>query len=366
MRGLDDLLTPALVIEIDRLERNIERMASRCATAGVALRPHVKTTKCLPVVRRQLAAGAIGFTCATAAEVAWLRGAGVADILWAHQPVGPVKVDFVVSAVRESGGLTVALDSTAAAAPLASAARQAGVTVPYLLEIDSGHGRAGVPASGAQELARELAGLPGLRLLGILTHEGHLHRYAAAPDRDRVGRAVGELMVDLAARLRADGHDAGIVSVGSTPGATSAALVPGVTEARPGTYAYYDTMHLRLGTATLADCAQSVLARVTSVRCDGTVIIDAGIKALSSDAIASLGSLGTVCDRDLVPLPEVIFSDGNEEHGFLTGPGAGRLAVGDLLRIVPNHACGASNMFSHAVPVRSGVPGEKWPISARH
>lgn len=382
--ALPDLPTPALLIEVDRLERNIGRMARRCAAAGVALRPHVKTTKCLPVVRRQLAAGAVGVTCATAAEVAWLRDEGVADILWAHQPVGPARVDLVVSTIRGAGGpgyaaappacrtrgptagLTVALDSTAAAEPLARAAHRAGVTVPYLIEVDTGHGRAGVPPAAAPALARELAGLPGLRLRGIMTHEGHLHRYAGAADRERAGREVGERMVDLAARLRAGGYDAGTVSVGSTPGATSAALVPGVTEARPGTYACYDTMHLRLGTAILADCAQSVLTRVTSVRGDGTVIVDAGIKAMSSDAIAALGSLGTVCDLGLAPLPGVTFADGNEEHGFLTGAGTARLTVGDLLRVVPNHACGASNMFSHAVAVRRGVPEETWPISARH
>lgn len=361
------LPTPVLLADTERLAANIAAMAASVRGAGVALRPHVKTSKCWRVASQQLAAGAIGFTCSTAAEVTWLRGHGVADLLWAQQPVGAPKVDFVIKTSKETGPLTVALDSVEAAAPLSAAAADAGVTVPYLIEVDTGHGRAGTVPEDAVTLAGRLAGLPGLTLRGIMTHEGHLARYAG--DRaalEKAGRETGALMADLGARLRAAGHPADVVSVGSTPGATSTALTPGVTEARPGTYVYYDANQVRLGSATVDACALTVLTRVISTQRDGVAITDAGIKAMSSDTIAAAGSLGIACDLDGVPVPGLTFSDGNEEHGFVSVARPGQLAVGDMLRIVPNHACGTVNMFSRLLAVRDGKATEWWDISARH
>jgi D-serine deaminase-like pyridoxal phosphate-dependent protein len=363
---LDELPTPALLVDVDRLERNIGEMADRYAAAGVQLRPHVKTSKCWEVVRRQLAAGAIGMTCSTPAEVAWLADHGVADLLWAHLPVGPRKVEFVVTAAAR-GGLTVELDSVEVAAPLARAAADAGVTVPYVLEVNTGHARTGVDPDASLDLAAAIAALPGLRLRGVLTHEGHLAAYVGdRPGLERAGAAAGALLVEVAGLLRDAGHDIDIVSVGSTPGASSAPFSAGVTEARPGTYVYYDANQTRLGTTTLDRCALTVLARVVHVQRGDRALIDAGIKAMSSDAIAAAGSAGIICDLDDTPMEGITFADGNEEHGWLTGPRAGALRVGDVVRIVPNHACGTTNMWSHVVAVRGQDAIEDWSISARY
>jgi D-serine deaminase-like pyridoxal phosphate-dependent protein len=363
--GIADLHTPALLVDVDRLARNISRMAATFARAGIALRPHVKTAKCWPVARRQLEAGAVGFTCSTAAEVSWLRGNGVRDLLWAHVPVGPRKVAFVVGAAAE-GGLTVSLDSVEAAAPLSAAAHAAGVTVPFVLEVDTGHARLGVDPDRALWTAERIAALPGLRLRGVLTHEGHI---SGEPDRsgvERAGRRAGALLARTADDLRAAGHEIELVSVGSTPGATSAPFAGGVTEARPGTYVYYDANQTRLGSCTVDDCALTVLTRVASVQRTGRAITDAGVKAMSSDMFAAAGSFGIACDVSGVPLPDVTFADANEEHGFLLGGGAGRLRVGDLVRLVPNHACGTTNMWSHVYAVRGDQVVDDWPISARY
>jgi D-serine deaminase-like pyridoxal phosphate-dependent protein len=363
---LDELDTPALVVDVDRLDRNVAAMAGRYADAGVQLRPHVKTSKCWQVAQRQLAAGAVGFTCSTPAEVAWLQDRGVPDLLWAHLPVGPGKVEFAVAAAAR-GGLTIALDSTEVAEPVSRAAAAAGVTVPLVLEVNTGQARTGVDPDQAVERAAVLAALPGLRLRGVLTHEGHLGGFVGdRPGRQRAGTAAGTVLVDLAGQLRDAGHEIDIVSVGSTPGADSTPYVPGITEARPGTYVYYDANQTRLASASLADCALTVLARVVSVQRSDRAIIDAGVKAMSSDALGAAGSLGIVCDLDMNPLDGIVFVDGNEEHGFLTGPGAGRLHVGDVLRIVPNHACGTTNMWSHVVAARGPDAIEDWPILARH
>jgi len=360
--GIDELPTPSLIIDVARLDANIADMAARMRSAGVALRPHFKTSKSLEVARRQLAAGAIGFTCSTPEEVRLLQDEGVGDLLWAHQPVGPAKVAFAVEALRR-GGLMVALDSVEIAEPLARAAADAGVTVPYLLECDTGLHRAGVDPDQAVPTAGALAGLPALELRGVMTHEGHVAKHAG--DRSAVeaaGTAAGTLLAEIAGALRTAGHASPIVSVGSTPGASSSPAVAGVTEARPGTYVYYDANQLANGSATLADCAQTVLARVVSTQRDGRAIIDAGSKAMSSDANPTAGGLGLVCDPSLRPLDGVRFAGANEEHGYLKGAG---LKVGDLLRIVPNHACTATNMWSRAYAVGDGRV-ETWEIRARH
>lgn len=369
--SLDAIATPALLVELPRMERNIARMAEAYAAARVTLRPHVKTSKCWEVARRQLGAGAVGFTCSTPEEVDWLLGQGVPDLLWAHVPVGPAKVAFAVDAVaraeRAGQRLAVALDSVAAGQSLSEAALRAGVRVPFVLEVNTGHGRAGAEPGAVPERARELAALAGLSLRGVLTHEGHLARYVG--DRaglERAGRGAGDLLAALAAGLRADGHTMDIVSVGSTPGATSAPFADGVTEARPGTYVYFDANQMRLGSAVLDECALTVLGRVVSTERPGVVVTDAGIKAMSSDAVAAAGSVGLVCDADGLPLAGVEFSDANEEHGFLTGPGTTELEVGDLVRIVPNHACGTTNMFGTLHAVADGTVVGRWPISARH
>lgn len=356
---LEALPTPALLVDHDLMARNISDMAARARAAGVRLRPHFKTSKCLAVAHAQLAAGAAGFTCATAAEVAALQGAGVGNLLWAHEPVGPAKVDFAVRAATR-GGLTVAVDSVEIASPLSEAATAADVTVDYLVEVDTGHGRAGVLPEQVVPLARELARLPGLALRGVFTHEGHLSRHLGDRTQlEAVGRQVGETMVAVAMALAADGHPCPVVSVGSTPGATSAPEVAGVTEARAGTYVFYDANQVALGSAVAQQCALTVLTRVMRVRADGVVLVDAGVKAMSSDVFRAGNGFGVVA-------PDVEFMNANEEHGFLTGPGTDGLRVGNLLRIVPNHACGTVNMWSSMYVVEENIAVARWETTARH
>ncbi|MEU1387837.1 MULTISPECIES: alanine racemase [unclassified Nonomuraea] len=354
---LAGLPTPALLIDHDRLVRNIEEMSALAASAGVRLRPHFKASKCLDVARLQLDHGAIGFTCATAAEVTALLEAGIRDLIWAHQPVGPAKVDFAVRA-----GVPVALDSVEVARPLAAAARAAGRRQPYLIEVDTGLGRAGVAPEDALALAAELAALPSLELRGVLTHEGHLMTYLGdRPGMDKAGTLVGEVLAGVAAELRAAGHPCEIVSVGSTPGATTAPFVPGVTEARAGTYVFYDGNQVALGTAGLSRTALTVLTRVVSTPREGVAIVDAGLKAMSSDASVTGSGFGLVIDR-----PSLTFAKANEEHGYLTGEGVAALRVGDLLRILPNHGCGVVNMWSRAHVVEGDTAVARWPITGRH
>lgn len=365
---ITELPTPALLVDRDRLERNLDDVATVMRDAGVALRPHIKTSKCLAVARRQLDRGAIGFTCATAAEVALLLAAGVTDVLWAHQPVGPAKVGFAVEAAR-SGALTVAVDSVAVAGPLSAAATAAGVVLPYLVEVDTGTGRAGADPARVVDLVRRLSDLPGLRLRGVFTHEGFLARYLG--DRtalEAASRDAAATLVAAADTLRQAGYRVDVVSMGSTPGLTSAPYVPGVTEARPGTYVFYDSNQVNLDSAGPAQCALTVLTRVVSRERFGLAIVDAGVKALSSDRSNVGDGLGLVCDVSGVPLAGVSMVTAHEEHGFLGGPGVDGLEVGTPLRLIPNHACGTVNMWSTMVVIdpATGDAVDLWAVQARH
>lgn len=358
--------TPALTVDVARMEANIAATAAAFAEAKVALRPHFKTSKCLPVARRQLAAGAIGFTCSTPAEVRLLAGEGIGGLLWAHQPVGPGKVQTAVE-VAGTADLTIIVDSLAVAGPVAAAADKAGASVPFMLEINTGQGRTGVEPADAAAVAVQLNALPGLTFRGVLTHEGHLSQYLGdRPALESAAAGVGQSLAAVAASIRDAGLDCTVVSVGSTPGIKSAPFAAGVTEGRPGTYVYYDANQVRLGTCTLDQCASSVLTRVVSVNRSGSAIIDAGLKAMSSDSLGPANGAGMVVDLHGKPLSGLDFVTANEEHGFLAGDGTASLRVGDLLRVIPHHACGTTNMWSRLLAVHPDGRTERWQISARH
>lgn len=363
-RDVSQLPTPAVLLDLPTLRRNIEQMARVARDFGVALRPHWKTSKCAEVGRLQLAAGAVGLTAATAAEVEALVAAGFEDVFWAYPPVGPHRIGTALRAARRIR-LIVGVDSLESAQPLAAAAAADGVEIEVRLEVDSGLGRTGVDPDRALEVARGLAGLPGLVLEGVFTHEGHVQGVGADPARRvEVGTAAGQVLAEVAERLRADGLEVPSVSVGSTAGARSAPSVPGVTEARPGTYVYGDQNQVAIGTIEEADTAMTVLSRVISTQRGEPVLVDAGIKAMSSDgSMHGDGRIGTVVSPGGASDGGVL-ATGHEEHGFLRG--AGPVGVGDLIRLRPNHACGCTNMHSVVVAVEDGVVVDIWPVLGRH
>ncbi|WP_308797740.1 alanine racemase [Agromyces silvae] len=355
---LSQLPTPALLVERTVLERNITRMALVAERAEVALRPHWKTTKCLEVARMQRDAGAIGFTCATALEAETLVGAGHTDVFWAFPPIGRDRVETAVR-LNEVARVIVGLDSFGAASELARVAHERGVVVPVRIEVDTGLGRTGTEPGAVADLAERIAGMPGIAVEGVFTHEGQLARLGAAPEeRSTAGRRVGAVLVEAADAVRARGIAVASVSVGSTPGASSAPMVPGVNEMRPGTYVYGDDNQLWLQVIDEADCALSVLARVVSVERGQTLIVDAGLKAMSGDGSArGDGRFGSL------PASPATLSAAHEEHGFLIDAGA--LQLGELVRIRPNHACGTVNMHSVVWVVEDERVVDAWPIVAR-
>lgn len=354
------LPTPSMLVERSVLDANVARMAAAASELGVALRPHWKASKCVPVGQLQLAAGAVGLTCATVREAEALLDAGVTSIFWAYPAVGPERIRAAVAA-QTRGELIVGGDSVENVTELALAATEAGVVVPVRLAVDTGLGRLGVAPEDAVAAARVITGLSGLDFRGIYTHEGQVQGQGADPERrTETALAAGRLMVEVAEALRADGIECRDVSVGSTPGGATTASVAGVTEMRPGTYVYGDENQHAIGTLTDDQVAISVLARVIGIRRGETTIIDAGIKAMSSDGSQhGDGRIGTVTST-----PGAVVVTGHEEHGFVRGLASP--SVGDLVRVRPNHACGLSNMHSHVFVVDGETVVDVWPITGRH
>jgi len=275
--SVDALDTPALIVDLDRLEGNIARWAAFARQAGVRLRPHGKTHKCVEIARRQVDAGAVGLTLAKIGEAEVMAASGIRDIFLAYEVIGAPKLARL-QALARTARIQVGVDSVEGADALDSTARDAGLVFDVLIEVDTGLGRCGVPPGEALEaLARHVARLRGLRIAGIFTYRGY------RPDPEAAGHEEGEIMVREADRLRTAGIEIEEISVGSTPTGRSAGRVPGITEIRPGTYVFNDAMQVRWGCATADECALTVLARVISRPSRDVAVLDAGSKALTAE-----------------------------------------------------------------------------------
>jgi D-serine deaminase-like pyridoxal phosphate-dependent protein len=372
-----ELDTPAFVVDLDTLERNVQAMADHARQHGVRLRPHAKTHKSVEIARMQLGAGALGLTLAKIGEVeALLESAAAAgeplpleDVLLAFPIVGDQKLARLLD-LAERLAVTVSLDSADAASQLGAAAAGRGRVIGVLVEVDTGGRRCGVlPGEPTLALARHVATTPGLTLRGIMTHEGHAYSATPATLRE-VSQQAGRVMVELAGLLRADGHEAPVVSVGSTPSARHIAEVPGVTEVRPGTYVFQDYNQIRLGVATVDECAGVVHATVIARPAPDRAVVDAGTKAVAADR-GMVGGITPVQQEGyglVKGQPGWLFARASEEHGVLERRGEGHAAdlrVGDRVELIPNHICPAVNLYDRLVVQRGGVVQGSWDVAAR-
>lgn len=354
-----ELDTPTLLVDLDRLEANIGDMARAALVGGKVLRPHTKTHKTPEIARMQLAAGAKGITVAKLGEAEVYVEAGFDDIFVANDLVGEAKYARIIALLRRAR-IVVGMDSLDVARPLAAAIETARERLAVRMEVDTGHGRAGVETTQeACELARFIADAPGLELQGIFTHEGHVYGAADAEDRGKRSRSAAARMREVAEVLRMQGTPVADISMGSTPGAMFLPDEVGITEMRPGVYVFNDRMQVSYG-AQPERCALTVLATVVSVRAGGRVVIDAGSKSLASDRPFADGTFGEVMEH-----PELTFVGASEEHGQLNCAGENCLRVGDKIRIVPNHACTCVNMHDTMTGFRGEHVEAVWSIAAR-
>jgi D-serine deaminase-like pyridoxal phosphate-dependent protein len=353
------LETPAPVVDLDRLERNLDRAASYAAAHGLGLRPHIKTHKTPWIAAEQLARGAIGLTCATAHE-AQVMSAVAKDILVAYPPVTPPRIARLLALPSEVD-LMVALDSAEAIERIGAAARDADRAVRVLIELDVGMGRVGLPdGDAAIGLARLVRQRAPLVYAGIAFYPGHVREHV---DRqDAALAALGGRMRDALDRFAVAGLAPEVVSGGSTPTLYRTHELPGVTEFRPGTYVFNDRTTAAVDACEWDDCALTVLATVVSTAVPGQAVIDAGSKALGREPLRGEGE-GFAALRDH---PEVIVRAMSEEHGILElGSTSWRPALGDVVHVVPNHVCIVVHLNDVLFGARNGIVERRWAVEAR-
>ncbi|HEU4563344.1 MAG TPA: alanine racemase [Gemmatimonadaceae bacterium] len=357
---LEELETPAPVVELDRLARNLDRMAAYTAEHGLRLRPHIKTHKSPLIAAQQLARGAAGVTCATPRE-AEAMSAVTDDILVAYPAVDPARLRRLM-ALPGRVRLTIALDSREAVEALAAAARAHGREVGVYVEMDLGMRRVGVQsAREAAALARLVRDRAPLRYTGIAFYPGHVREPVA--EQDAALASLRRALGDALAELEREGLAPAVVSGGSTPTAWRTHEIAGVTELRPGTYVYNDRTTAAIGACGWDDCALTVLSTVVSTAVPGQAVIDAGTKALGREPMrgAEGDGFGALLDR-----PEVTVRAMSEEHGILDLSRTDwRPRVGDRVRVVPNHVCIVVHLNDVVYGVRGDVVETSWAVEAR-
>jgi D-serine deaminase-like pyridoxal phosphate-dependent protein len=369
---IDDLPTPAAVVDLDRVERNCARMAERVARLGARLRPHVKTHKCSEAARLQVRGHFGGITVSTMAEARAFAAAGFRDVTYAV-PIAPARVAEAAELARRLDRFTVLVDGEAAAAELEACAAATGVRFPVMLKLDCGYHRAGVdPSSDASvAFAARIAGSPGLDLRGILTHAGHAYHCRNPREIALVAAEERTAMVAFAERLLRAGISVPEVSVGSTPTISLATDLSGVSEVRPGNYVFFDAFQAAVGSCTLDDAAFTVVASVIGSYPErGAALLDAGALALSKDGgprhVDPECGYGVLVDPvSRAPLAGLRLTSLSQEHGQLRGDPAAiaALPVGSRVAVIPNHSClAAAGHERYAVARGAEIVAEWRPV----
>ena len=369
---LTDLATPAAIVDAARLQHNIVRMQSHLDRLGVRLRPHVKTSKCLPVVQAQRAAGAAGITVSTLKEAEQFHAAGLHDILYAVGIV-PGKLPRAAALLRAGCALQLLVDSVAAAQAVVDFGRAHGLVFAVFIEIDCDGHRSGIaPESDTLLAVGRTLHAGGAVLAGVMTHAGSSYELNTPAALQALAEQERQRCVHAAERLRAAGLPCPVVSIGSTPTALSAQQLAGVTEVRAGVYVFFDLVMANVGICRHDELALSVLTTVIGHQAEkGWAIVDAGWMAMSRDRGTARQAqdcgYGLVCDADGRPLPGWLMSGANQEHGIVSQGDAvahdvvERFPVGTLLRVLPNHACATGAQFTEYQVLDHHGRVQAWP-----
>lgn len=369
---LEVLETPCLVLDTERMERNIHRLRTRLDGLGVSLRPHLKTSKSAEVARRVMTTQAGPATVSTLKEAEQFASAGVRDMIYAVG-ITPSKLARVLELRAGGVDLVVVLDSVDQARAVAEASINSGMVIPAMIEIDCDGHRSGVaPTNQVLLLQIGQALAAGAELRGVLTHAGDSYKGGGPEVQQRFAEAERGAVVEAAGVLRAAGLPCPVVSVGSTPTAHHALDLSGVTEVRAGVFVFFDLFMAGVGICQVDDIAMSVMATVIGhQREKGWIITDGGWMSLSRDRGTSKQAVdqgyGLVCDIEGKLYSDILVVDANQEHGIIAvRPGSNvqlpDLAIGDRVRILPNHACatGAQHEAYHVVRGRSHAVEACW------
>lgn len=366
MSAASEIETPAILIDLDLLERNLAEAADLAASHRKRLRPHIKTHKMVEIARRQVELGAVGLTMAKLGEAEVFADAGFEDLFVCYPIVGAAKLERLMALAQRARVSTIADDAGAVRA-LAAAAAAAGLTIDVLVKLDLGMHRVGVSAEDAEALATAICELDGLAFRGVCIHEGGVYGEPDPARRRTLARDHVSRLAEVGERLRSAGLPVEVVSCGATPAFRDVVDIEGITELRPGNYVFYDAMQAALGVVGTERCALTVLSTVVSHAAADRAVIDAGAKALTLDrgahGLELLSGYGQVRGRD-----DITIAGLSEEHGWLRLDRSARerhIAVGDRLEITPNHACTVVNCFESATVISNGAVVACWHVAAR-
>lgn len=362
---LSELRTPSVIVDRRRLIANLDRVRRLAAGAEARLRPHAKTHKSPRIAGWQIDRGAVGICCAKLGEAEVFAAAGIRDIRVPY-PLQPIHAPRIL-ALTERTSISIIVDHLDVARGWSTAMYAAGRTLDVLVKVDVGFHRCGIePGRGALPFVQAVSGLNGLRVRGLLSHAGQAYR--ATSDAELAGIADREAEILLT--LKHDAATAGIpleeISVGATPTLRFSAGMPGITELRPGNYAYFDRTQTILGSASLTECALTVLATVVSKPSTDRIILDCGSKTLSSDLAPHAAGYGVVLTADGTAIDEALSIDRlSEEHATVGVRGTTALEPGDRVRVLPNHACVVSNLVDEVWLLDDDGSVEQLPVAAR-
>jgi D-serine deaminase-like pyridoxal phosphate-dependent protein len=353
--------TPALVVDLDKLERNLEGMAKKAKEAGVRLRPHIKTHKSPYIALKQLELGAAGITVAKLGEAEVMRKHGIKNILIAYPIVGEQKLKRLEQLAQDTD-VILSLDSLEVAQGISAVGERLGRSLPIYIDVNTGLHRCGKePGEETLRLIKWIQRLPYVNIFGLMTHGGHSYKAKSSEEQLRIARQEAELLVTTKKQaVNVLGIDIPEISVGSTPTSFYCRAVEGITEMRPGTYVFHDATMVALGLVTPEECALSIQATVVSRPSLDRAIVDAGSKTLSSDK-----SIYTEGHGFLKSAPKITVSWLSEEHGVILTPPGFELNIGDQVEIIPNHVCPTVNLTDELVGVRGGEIERIIPVEAR-
>jgi D-serine deaminase-like pyridoxal phosphate-dependent protein len=344
--NIHELDTPVAIVDLNTLEANIARLQKYLDQHSIANRPHIKTHKIPAIAQMQIEAGAVGITCQKIGEAEVMADGGIRDIFIPYNLVGEQKLERLAQLARRAN-LSVTADSEYTVRGLASAAKRAQVTLPVLVEFESGLNRCGVQSpQQAADLAGLIANIPGLHFGGLMT-------YPTSKDSDAFVHETKTLLERVGIPLER-------VSGGGTPNMWHAHEHLEITEHRAGTYVYNDRYVVKSGAMRLQDCALKIITTVVSRPTDERGILDGGSKTFSSDLLG-LEGYGYI-----VEYPDARFYGQSEEHGHVDFSQCARKPeIGERVTVIPNHACVVSNLFNQIVGVRDDEVQVIWNVAAR-
>jgi len=365
LKGLNafDMDTPALLIDLNKVEKNLSAMQKKADAFGVSLRPHIKAHKIPKLAKMQIQMGAKGITASKIGEAEVMVDAGIKDIFIANQIVTETKANRLV-ALSKRAIISVGLDSIAGAKILSQVFYDAKEIIDYLIEIDSGLNRCGVPPGRpAIEFYKAVEHFSGIRFKGIFTHAGQVYGKQNLEEVKNVSRLESGLMIETAMCFKEQDVNPEVVSVGSTPTIRVWEGCTGINEIRPGNSIFLDAIQVGLGVAEPQECALTVLATVTSRPDSGRAVIDAGSKVFALDKGAhgkeTVKGFGKVLGK------KAVIERLSEEHGIMSVDSNEKLEIGEQLTIIPNHACTVINLSDKAYGIRNGQIEAVFKIAGR-